>query len=181
MQQHLCRTLGVAAERVRVVSGDVGGAFGMRIAPYPEYPALLIAARQTGRPVRWVASRSETFLTDNQARDTLSEAALALDAEGRFLGLRIDGLANMGAYLTSHAAFISTVNFTRCLPGMYHIPHLSVRIRCIFTNTVPTGPYPRRRPARGELLPRAAGRRGRAGHRDRPHRIAPPQSDHRRR
>src|SRR5204863_1665354 len=65
----------------------------------------------------------------------------ALDVEGRFLGMRIDGLANMGAYLTSHAAFISTVNFTRCLPGMYDIPHLSVRIRCMFTNTVPTGPY----------------------------------------
>ena len=141
MHSHLCRTLGLAAERLRVISGDVGGAFGMRVAPYPEYPALLIAARRTGRPVRWLASRSETFLTDNQARDTLTEAALALDAEGRFLGLRIDGLANMGAYLTSHAAFISTINFTRCLPGMYHIPRLSVRIRCLFTNTVPTGPY----------------------------------------
>jgi aerobic carbon-monoxide dehydrogenase large subunit len=141
LHDHLCRTLGLEAERVRVVSGDVGGAFGMRTAPYPEYPALLIAARQTGRPVRWIASRSETFLTDNQARDTVSEAVLALDAEGRFLGLRIDSMANMGAYLTSHAAFISTVNFTRCLPGMYHIPSLSVRIRCLFTNTVPTGPY----------------------------------------
>jgi carbon-monoxide dehydrogenase large subunit len=141
LHNHLCRTLGVVEDRVRVVSGDVGGAFGMRTAPYPEYPALLIAARQTGRPVRWIASRSETFLTDNQARDTVTEAALALDAEGRFLGLRIDGMANMGAYLTSHAAFISTVNFTRCLPGMYHIPRLSVRIRCLFTNTVPTGPY----------------------------------------
>jgi CO/xanthine dehydrogenase Mo-binding subunit len=122
LHNHLCRTLGVAEERVRVVSGDVGGAFGMRAAPYPEYPALLIAARQTGSPVRWIASRSETFLTDNQARDTITKAALALDAERRFLGLRIDGMANMGAYLTSHAAFISTVNFTRRLPGMYHIP-----------------------------------------------------------
>ena len=100
-----------------------------------------IAARQTGRPVHWIPSRSETFLTDNQARDTVTEAALALDAEGRFLGLRIAGMANMGAYLTSHAAFISTVNFTRCLPGMYHIPRLSVRIQCLFSNTVPTGPY----------------------------------------
>ena len=132
--------MGLASERLRVVSGDVGGAFGMRTAPYPEYPALLIAARQIGRPVRWLASRSECFLTDNQARDTFVEAALALDRDGKFLGLKIDGLANMGAYLTSHAAFISTVNFTRCLPGMYDIRHLSVRIRCLFTNTVPTGP-----------------------------------------
>ena len=141
LHSHLCRTLGVEPERLRVLSGDVGGAFGMRIAPYPEYPALLIAARRIGRPVRWVATRSEAFLTDNQARDTVTEASLALDAEGRFLGLRIDAMANMGAYLTSHAAFISTVNFNRCLPAMYHIPRLSVRIRCVFTNTVPTGPY----------------------------------------
>jgi aerobic carbon-monoxide dehydrogenase large subunit len=141
MHDHLHRTMGIAPERLRVVSGDVGGASGMRTAPYPEYPALLIAARQTGRAVRWVASRSECFLSDNQARDTFVEAALALDPKGRFLGLRIDGLANMGAYPTSHAAFISTVNFSRCLPGMYDIPHLAVRIRCLFTNTVPTGPY----------------------------------------
>jgi len=141
MHAHLHRIMGVAAEQLRVVSSDVGGAFGMRTAPYPEYPALLVAARRVGRPVRWLASRSECFLSDNQARDTFVTAELALDRDGRFLGLRIDGLANMGAYLTSHAAFIATINFTRCLPGMYDIPNLSVRIRCLFTNTVPTGPY----------------------------------------
>ncbi|HEY1261832.1 MAG TPA: xanthine dehydrogenase family protein molybdopterin-binding subunit [Stellaceae bacterium] len=141
MHDHLRRIMGLAPEQLRTVSGDVGGAFGMRVAPYPEYPALLLAAKETGRSVRWLATRSETFLTDNQARDTLMEAALALDGEGRFLGLEIAVAANMGAYLTSHSAFISTVNFARCLPGMYHIPRLSLRIRCLFTNTVPTGPY----------------------------------------
>ena len=141
LRQNLAQTLGVAPERVRVLSGDVGGGFGMRATGYPEYPALLVAARQTGRPVRWLASRSEGFLTDNQARDTIIEAALALDEAGRFLALDIDVLANMGAYLTSHAAFIATANFARCLPCMYDIPQIGLRIRCLFSNTVPTGPY----------------------------------------
>ena len=141
LRQNLAQTLGVAPERVRVTSGDVGGGFGMRATGYPEYPALLVAARQTGRKVRWLASRSEGFLTDNQARDTIIEAALALDEAGRFQALDIDVLANMGAYLTSHAAFIATANFARCLPCMYDIAEIGLRIRCLFSNTVPTGPY----------------------------------------
>jgi carbon-monoxide dehydrogenase large subunit len=141
LRQNLARCMGVSPERIRVLSGDVGGAFGMRATGYPEYPALLVAARRTGRPVRWLASRSEGFLTDNQARDTIIEAALALAPDGRFLALDIDVLANMGAYLTSHAAFIATANFARCLPGMYDIARIGLRIRCLFTNTAPTGPY----------------------------------------
>ena len=141
LQQHLAQSLGTSPERVRVLSGDVGGAFGMRATGYPEYPALLVAARETGRQVRWLAGRSECFLSDNQARDTLIEAALALDEAGRFLALDIDVLASMGAYLRSHAAFIATANFARCLPGMYDIAHIGLRFRCLFTNTVPTGPY----------------------------------------
>src|SRR5712691_10203166 len=141
LRQHLAHCLGVAAEQVRVLSGDVGGAFGMRTSGYPEYPALLVAAKQLGRPVRWLSTRSEGFLSDNQARDTLIEAALALDKAGRFLALDIDVLADMGAYQTSHAAFITTANFARCLPCMYDIPQIGLRIRCLFTNTVPTGPY----------------------------------------
>jgi aerobic carbon-monoxide dehydrogenase large subunit len=141
LRQNLAQTMGIAPERVRVLSGDVGGAFGMRATGYPEYPALLIAAKEVGRPVRWLAARSECFLSDNQARDTVIEAALALDDGGRFLALDIDVLAAMGAYLTSHAAFIATANFARCLPAMYDIPQIGLRIRCLFTNTVPTGPY----------------------------------------
>src|SRR5689334_3119098 len=78
LRQNLAHSMGVASERIRVLSGDVGGAFGMRATGYPEYPALLVAAQRTGRSVRWLASRSEGFLTDNQARDTIIEAALAL-------------------------------------------------------------------------------------------------------
>src|SRR3954453_6040728 len=141
LRQHVAQCLGIAPERLRVLSGDVGGAFGMRTSGYPEYPALLIAAKRLGRPVRWLSTRSEGFLTDNQARDTIIEAALALDQSGRFLALDIDVVANMGAYLTSHGAFIATANFVRCLPCMYDIPQIGLRFRLVFTNTVPTGPY----------------------------------------
>ncbi len=141
MRQHVAFSLGAAPETVRVISGDVGGAFGMRTANYPEYPALLIAAKQLGRKVRWLSTRSEAFLSDNHARDTVIEGALALDNDGRFLALDIDVLAALGAYQTSHGAFIATVNFARCLPCMYDIGTIGLRIRCLFTNTVPTGPY----------------------------------------
>ena len=141
LRQHVAQCLGVAPDKLRVLSADVGGAFGMRTSGYPEYPALLVAAKQLGRPVRWLSTRSEGFLTDNQARDTVIEAALALDETGRFLALDIDVLANMGAYLTSHGAFIATANFVRCLPCMYDIPQIGLRFRLVFTNTVPTGPY----------------------------------------
>jgi aerobic carbon-monoxide dehydrogenase large subunit len=141
LRHHVANCLGIEAGRVRVLTGDVGGAFGMRTTCYPEYPALLAAARLTGRTVHWLSTRSEGFLSDNQARDTIIEARLALDANGKFLAVDIESLANMGAYLTSHGPFIATANFARCLPGMYDIPAIGVRIRCVFTNTVPTGPY----------------------------------------
>ena len=141
MRQHVARTMGVPVEKLRVVTGDVGGAFGMRTSGYPEYPALLLAAKLLGRPVCWRSTRQEGFLSDNQARDTIIEAALALDAEGRFLALDIECLAALGAYQSSHGAFIATVNFARCLPCMYDIDKIGLRIQCLFTNTVPTGPY----------------------------------------
>ena len=94
------------------------------------------------RPVHWMSSRSEAFLTDNQGRDTFTEVELALDAKGRFLALlRIRHLANMGAYIEAIGANIQTQNFTRCFPGMYDIKHLDVSVRCVFTNTTPTAPY----------------------------------------
>jgi carbon-monoxide dehydrogenase large subunit len=141
MRQHVARTMGVDIAKLRVVSGDVGGAFGMRTSGYPEYPALLLAAKRLGRTVRWRSTRQEGFLSDNQARDTVIDAKLALDADGKFLALDIDSIAALGAYHTSHGAFIATVNFARCLPLMYDIPKVGLRIRCLFTNTVPTGPY----------------------------------------
>ena len=141
MRQHVARTMGVPVEKLRIVSGDVGGAFGMRTSGYPEYPAMLLAAKQLGRAVRWRSTRQEGFLSDNQARDTLIDARMAIAADGRFLALDIDSLAALGAHHTSHGAFIATVNFARCLPCMYDIPKIGLRIRCLFTNTVPTGPY----------------------------------------
>jgi carbon-monoxide dehydrogenase large subunit len=128
-------------ERLRVITEDVGGAFGLKSGAYPEYLAVMVGARLTGRPVHWMSSRSEAFLTDNQGRDTFTEAELALDAKGRFLALRIRHLANMGAYIGAVGANIQTQNFTRCFPAMYDIKHLDVSVRCIFTNTTPTAPY----------------------------------------
>ena len=141
LRDHLSEILGLPREGLRVVTEDVGGGFGMKSSAYPEYVALLVAARQLRCPVRWLSTRSEAFLTDTQGRDTVTEMALALDEEGRFLGLRVDGLANIGAYHGSLGAFIATANFTRCLPCVYHIPRIAVRMRCVFTNTVPVGPY----------------------------------------
>jgi carbon-monoxide dehydrogenase large subunit len=141
MRQHVARTMGIPTDKLRVMSGDVGGAFGMRAAGYPEYPAMLLAAKLIGRPVRWRSTRQEGFVSDNQARDTIIEAALALDGDGKFLALDIECLAALGAYHSSHGAFIATVNFARCLPCMYDIDKIGLRIKCLFTNTVPTGPY----------------------------------------
>ncbi|TPG52415.1 xanthine dehydrogenase family protein molybdopterin-binding subunit [Roseomonas nepalensis] len=141
LRQGVAASMGIPEDALRVVSHDVGGAFGMKSGNYPEYPALLRAAERLGRPVRWVSTRSEAFLTDNQGRGSDWTAELALDEEGRFLALRVEGLADLGAYLTQAAAFVPTGLVMMCLPAMYDIPHVAIRTRCAFTNTVPTGPY----------------------------------------
>jgi len=133
--------MGLAAEKLRVITEDVGGAFGMKTPPYPEYPALLVASRQLGRPVHWQSTRSEAFLTDTQARDTVTEAELAIDEKGKFLALRVRHLCNQGAYVSTAGVGINTNNFARCLPGMYRIPKIDVSVACYFSNTVPIGPY----------------------------------------
>ncbi|HLH98327.1 MAG TPA: xanthine dehydrogenase family protein molybdopterin-binding subunit [Xanthobacteraceae bacterium] len=141
LRENVLGIMGWEKSRLRVVTEDVGGAFGLKTGAYPEYLACMVGARMIGRPVHWMSSRSEAFLSDNQARDTFTEAELALDAKGRFLALRIRHLANMGAYIGSVGANIQTQNFTRCFPGMYDIRHLDVSVRCVFTNTTPTSPY----------------------------------------
>jgi carbon-monoxide dehydrogenase large subunit len=128
-------------ERLRLVTEDVGGAFGLKTGAYPEYIALLVAAKAVGRPVHWMATRAESFLSDGQARDTITQAELALDEKGAFLALRVRHLANMGAYIGSVGANVQTQNFARCFPGMYDIVHIDVGVRCVFTNTLPTSPY----------------------------------------
>jgi aerobic carbon-monoxide dehydrogenase large subunit len=141
LRDGLAPILGVPAQRLRVVTEDVGGAFGLKTGPYPEYLAILAAARKLGRPVHWMSNRAEAFLSDNHARDAFSEVELALDERGKFLALRVRHLGNMGAYIGAVGANIQTVNLTRCLPGMYDIPHIDISVRCVFTNTTPTAPY----------------------------------------
>jgi aerobic carbon-monoxide dehydrogenase large subunit len=141
LRDGLAPILGVPAQRLRVVTEDVGGAFGLKTGPYPEYLAILAAARKLGRPVHWMSNRAEAFLSDNHARDAFSEVELALDERGKFLALRVRHLGNMGAYIGAVGANIQTVNLTRCLPGMYDIPRIDISVRCVFTNTTPTAPY----------------------------------------
>ena len=141
LRDALAAAMGIAPGKLRVVTEDVGGAFGMKSPVYPEYPALLVAAKMLGRPVHWMANRAESFLTDNQARDMFADGELALDDKGRFLALRLACVVNLGAYVGFVGVHLATNNFARCLPAMYRIPAVDVRVRCAFTNTVPTAPY----------------------------------------
>jgi len=121
LRNALANAMGLEPNRLRVVTEDVGGAFGMKTSVYPEYPALLVAAKQLGRPVHWMANRAESFLTDNQARDMFADAELALDEKGKFQALRLSCVVNLGAYVGSVGVHLATYNFARCLPGMYRI------------------------------------------------------------
>jgi carbon-monoxide dehydrogenase large subunit len=141
MRESVLAIMNWPKEKLRVITEDVGGAFGLKTSAYPEYLALLVAAKKTGRPVHWMSGRSEAFLTDNQGRDIYTEAELALDEKGKFLALRIRNTANLGAYVGAVGANIPTFNFARCLPGMYDIRHIDVSTRCAYTNTTPTAPY----------------------------------------
>ena len=137
----LARSLGVAESRIRVITNDVGGAFGIKIPPYPEHVLVAWAARRLGRPVKWIAERTEGFVSDGQGRDHVTEAELALDAEGRFLAVRTSTVSNMGAYSTAAAPTIPTVGGSRCITGVYRIPAWHARSRVVFTNTVPVHAY----------------------------------------
>ena len=150
VRDQLAAALGVASDRVLVTGGDTGGAFGMRSATYPEYPALAVAARRLARPVRWTATRSEAFVSDAQARDSVMTGRLALDAGGRILALDVRALAAMGGCMHPLGYFIAVANFSRCLVGPYRVPAVISDVQCVLTNTVPTAPY------RGAGRPEAA-------------------------
>jgi carbon-monoxide dehydrogenase large subunit len=135
------KILKIPPERLRVRTPDVGGSFGMKSPPYPEYVALLHAARELGRPVKWRDERSGSFVSDQHGRDSVVEAELALDEEGNFLAVRVTGLANMGAYLSSIGPMVQSVNILKNLPGVYRTPVAAVAMKCLFTNTTPVGPY----------------------------------------
>ena len=130
----------VKSEDVRVVSGNVGGAFGMKIFLYPEQPMMVWAARRLKRSVRWTAERSESFLSDAQGRDNYSVAELAMDKDGRFLALRVTTWAAMGGYLSNFGPFIPQLA-APMLSGVYRIPAIWLNIKGTLTNTVPVDAY----------------------------------------
>src|SRR6185503_9251862 len=130
----------VPEHKVRVVTGDVGGSFGMKSGGYPEYLACLWASARLGRPVKWVCERSEGHLSDSHDRDQITEAALALDADGRFLAMRFDNICGVGAYLGAGAP-VSPSNHLGGLAGLYTTPAIYVEASAVFTNTAPIGPY----------------------------------------
>jgi carbon-monoxide dehydrogenase large subunit len=141
MRDQMAAIMGLPKDKIRVITGDVGGAFGMKTGPYPEYPVVMLAAKRLGRPVHWMSTRSEAMLSDNQARDAVTEGELALDDDGKFLALRVRHAVGLGAFLTNASGNLSTSNFARCFPGMYLIPKIDVGVRCVFTNALPNGAY----------------------------------------
>ncbi len=141
MRTAVAGVMGVATERVRVLTGNVGGSFGMKAGCYPEYIALLHAARVLGRPVKWTDARSDSFLSDSHGRDHDMTAELALDADGRFLAVRITGYGNIGAYLSNSTTLPQSMNTVKNVIGVYATPLVEVASRSMFTNTTPVGAY----------------------------------------
>jgi carbon-monoxide dehydrogenase large subunit len=137
----LCRYVltDVSEEKVRVVTPDVGGGFGAKLFLTPEYVIVLWAARRLGRTVRWIAERKEGFLSDTHGRDNVTRAEMAVAADGRFLGLRVRTIANMGAYLSEYAPTIPTGD--RMHEGAYVVPAVHVEVKGVFTNTGPVESY----------------------------------------
>jgi carbon-monoxide dehydrogenase large subunit len=133
--------LGVPADKVRILTYNVGGSFGMKAPIYPEYVCLAHAARALGRAVKWTDERSGSFLSDHHGRDHEMTAELALNAEGRFLALRITGYGNVGAYLSTVAPQPPSMNVVRNVCGVYRIPLLEVSTKVCFTNTSPVSAY----------------------------------------
>jgi carbon-monoxide dehydrogenase large subunit len=145
----LAAILHVPAEKLQVITPDVGGGFGTKLFPYREYALAAVAAQRLRAPVTWIADRSEHFLGDAQGRDNLTTARLALDRRHRFLALDVDLVADMGAYLSMYAPFIPYIG-AGMSPGIYDIPACHVRVRGVYTNTVPVDAY------RGAGRPEAA-------------------------
>jgi aerobic carbon-monoxide dehydrogenase large subunit len=131
----------IAEHQIRVIAGDVGGGFGTKGWQYPEHRLVLWAARKLGRPVKWSCERRDAIPADEHARDNVSEAELALDAEGRFLGLRVRTLANVGAYVSSDRNLLATFSNVFTLVGVYAIPAAHVHVTSVLTNTNSTAPY----------------------------------------
>jgi carbon-monoxide dehydrogenase large subunit len=137
----LAQIFGVESGKVRVLSGQVGGSFGMKASVFPEHVCVMHAARALGRPVKWTDLRSESFLSDHHGRGMEVTGELALDAEGNFLAVRITGYAGIGAYLNQNAPQPSTLNIAKNVVGTYRTPAIEIATVVAYTNTSPVGPY----------------------------------------
>src|ERR1700731_3440586 len=134
--------VGVTPEhKLRVIAPDVGGGFGSKIFIYPEEVICLWAARRVGRPVKWVAGRSEAFLADAHGRDHVTRAEMALDDQGKILGLRVKTIANIGGYMSTFASSIPTYLYATLLSGQYDIPQIYCEVDAVYTNTAPVDAY----------------------------------------
>jgi carbon-monoxide dehydrogenase large subunit len=133
--------LKVEPKQVRVLTGHVGGSFGMKSAAFPEYVCVLHAARALGRPVKWTDDRSGSFVSDSHGRDHELTAELALDTDGAFLAVRITNFGNMGGYLSHVAPMPSTLNVVKNVQGVYRTPLVEVSTKCVFTNTSHVSAY----------------------------------------
>lgn len=143
--------IGIAPEhKLRVIAPDVGGGFGSKIFVYAEETVCVWAAKKVGRPVKWTSDRSEAFLSDCHGRDHISHAELALSDEGKFLGLRVKTLANMGAYLSTFSSSVPTYLYATLLSGQYDIPAIYAEVDAVYTHTAPVDAY------RGAGRPEAA-------------------------
>ena len=133
------RALGVPPADVRFIAPDVGGGFGAKNFTYAEHALILWAARRVGRPVKWIATRSEGFVSDHQARDHRADASLALDAVGRFLALRVNSVANIGAYMAGGAGAVQTNQYVHLQGSIYAIPAIALHVVTALSNTTPIG------------------------------------------
>jgi aerobic carbon-monoxide dehydrogenase large subunit len=141
MHRMLVGVMNMPPENLRVFTDNVGGSFGLKAQYHAEPVLLLHAARDLGRPVRWRDDRSDSFLSDFQARDWQGQAELALDDEGNFLAMRIDGLSDMGAYVGAWAPSLHTFGLLTSATSLYRTPVISVRTRCVLSNKMPITPY----------------------------------------
>jgi carbon-monoxide dehydrogenase large subunit len=141
LRAQLATVLKVPVAQVRVLAGDVGGSFGMKGSVFPEQVPILHAAKLLGVPVRWINDRSESFLTDYHGRDSVMTGELALDADGNFLAVRVNGIGNLGGYVAGFGAAVPTTVIQKNLPSAYRTPHMAMRVRCAVTNTTPTTAY----------------------------------------
>jgi carbon-monoxide dehydrogenase large subunit len=141
MKAGLVNVLKTTPDKVHVITGNVGGSFGMKAQVYPEYICILHAARTLGRPVKWTDERSSSFVSDNHGRDHEQTAELALDAEGHFLALRLTGFGNLGGFQGAMAPQPPTLNIVRNVISLYRTPVMEVSTKCVFTNTTFVSPY----------------------------------------